>query len=221
MKKTQGFSLIELMIGILVGLFILSGSVLMFASYSKSSTDSIALTHLEHELRSAMNLIVGDIRRAGFYGNAAAMIQSGANNNPFMAAVTDIQTPVNTCVLLSYDRNNDGTLPALNTAGGDERFGYRLNNQVIQTRSITDAAFSCTQGSWENLTDSTVVQITNLTFTLAPANIFINGVDATGGMVTLRNVTITLTGRLLNDTAVTRTLSTNVRVRNDKFTPPS
>lgn len=218
LKKTlNGSAIVDAMVGVAVGLIILAGLVGLYANYSRFNTSLIETTRLEHEMRTSMALIVGDIRRAGFYGNAIAMIGVGNNTNPFMDAATDLQYPSAGCVLLSYDKNNDGTLPALNTAGGDERYGYRLSNGVLQTRATEDATFACNSGTWENLTNSNMIEITSLTFTPNNTTVYVNGTDDSEGSMIIRNVTISMTGRLANDTSVERTLTEDIRVRNDKY----
>lgn len=216
----KGAMLIELLVGLFVGVFILAGVLALFLALSKSSNDSIESIRLEHELRSTMSLMANDIRRSGYFALASSSFAGGTNNNPYMQADTDLQLPVAGCILLSYDQDSDGVLPDLNTAGGDERFGFRLNNQTIQTRSTADTSFSCTAGQWENITNPNYIQITGLTFTLNPSTVFVNSIDTSTGSVILRNISINLTGRLVKDNNISKTLSAIIRVRNDKFIPP-
>lgn len=215
-KQKKAFALLDILIGLGLGVFVLSGVVALYASYSRFSNSAVQTSNLEYELRTSMALISNDIRRAGYWGNMTGMVGTGANNNPFMVSGVDLSAPSATCILFSYDKNKDGSLPALNAANEDERFGYRLSNSALQSRAATDATFSCAQGTWENLTNSRV-EVTNLTFTVTSSTIFVNGVDASDGSMQTRDVAITMTGRLASDTAVQRTLSEVVRVRNDKF----
>jgi len=216
-KVNRGFLLIEILIGLVVGIVILAGVISIFSGLTKANKDSLQAARLDHEIRSAMRLMVDDIRRAGFYGTADTMMYTGANSNPYMAAATDLQVPTASCILLCYDKNADGIMPALNTAGGDEHYGFRLVNNTLQTRATTDSMYSCTQGAWENLTNPNVVEMTNLAFTLNNTVMPVSG--SSTATMTIRNVTITMSARLKNDTAVSRTLTEFVRVRNDKFTP--
>jgi len=63
-----GVSLIELLIGVAVGLFIVAGALAIFTSAVKSSTANLAMTQLDQELRAAMDIMVRNMRRAGYYG---------------------------------------------------------------------------------------------------------------------------------------------------------
>ncbi|MEH6576694.1 MAG: prepilin-type N-terminal cleavage/methylation domain-containing protein [Amphritea sp.] len=107
--------------------------------------------------------------------------------------------------------------------GNMEMFGYRLSGGVVEMREgpeSGDTTFSCDAGDWEPLSDSGVVTITGLTFTLTPNNI--NTVSATsdaGVTTTLTvetlQVDIQLSGQLANDAAVTKSLTTSVKVANN------
>ena len=140
------------------------------------------------------------------------------NTNAFMAAGTDITVnSSHNCLLFAYDKNGDGLLPAINANIDDERYGFRLINNTLQVRP-PGTAFSCTapNASWENVTDTNVVSITNLTFTLNASTIT-TGPGARG--LTMRSVDISITGQLNSDATVAKTLTQHVRLRNDKFNP--
>lgn len=216
LKRTsqRGYSLIEMMISITLGLFILSGSIVVLVNTMHSSHEALKLMRLSYDMQTAMNLIVDDLRRAGYWSQAINDVESGANTNPFMQAGTDISiNNSNTCVLFTYDDDKSGTLPALNNAGGDKRYGYRLSGQTIQMRPL-GADFSCTASadSWEPLTDNLITNFSiNETDTVVP-------VDGTTSTVTIRYITVTMTAQLDTDPVITRTLTQTVRVRNDKLT---
>ena len=139
-----------------------------------------------------------------------------------MQAATDIVVDnTNHCVTFSYDYNNDGTLPALGTAGYDERFAYRLINNKLQARPTTYNSIDCTvaEGQWDNLNDPNYFQVTTFTVTPNTTTTFLDGTGAATTGIVIRDYTVTITARLSNDTNVTRTLTEQIRVRNDKFQP--
>lgn len=74
-RQQQGFSLIELMIGLTIGLFILLGVVMMYVSSARSQTTSEALARSQESGRFATYLMSREIRQAGFTG-----ICSGVNS---------------------------------------------------------------------------------------------------------------------------------------------
>lgn len=216
--KENGFTFIELLIALVVNIILLSALLAVFANNLGHYTKVINIDTLTQQLQIAMNLMENDIRRAGYWSNASNDINTGQNNNPFMATGVDVQiNGTNNCILFAYDYNSDGSLPNVSSAYDDERYGFRLNGQTLQTRP-PGAAFDCNAGSnaWESITNNGLIQITALTFTLSSVTVPPGQASNT---MNLRTVTISITGQLTTNTAVTKTLTQQVRIRNDKFTP--
>lgn len=216
--KHMGFTLVEAMIALVINLILFAALMVMFSKNLEHNTQSINTNRLYEQLQSAMQVISSDIRRAGYWGNAKNDVGTGLNNNPFVTNSADVSiNGANNCILLSYDHNSDGALPAISSTIDDERYGYRLNNGAIQARP-PGAPFDCAASStsWENMTDPNVITITALSFT--PINTTLTTGPAAQGVI-IRSIDITITGRLVNDASVTKTLTQHVRIRNDKFIP--
>ncbi len=217
--KQKGAMLIEILIGLAVGLVLTFGMVIFYTNSSKVANETLSTTRLEYELQTAMKLIKDDIRRAGFSASAAALVGSGTVN-PFMVNnVSDITSPTTSCILFTYDLDLDGTLPNLNTINSDERFGYRLQNQTLQTRAKTTNTFACDTGLWEDLSNSNLIRVTNLTFTLTENAEPLDPSNPSGASIIVRQVTISLTGQLIKNALVERTITSQVKDRNDKYAP--
>jgi prepilin peptidase dependent protein B len=217
-RKKLGFTLTELIMTLAINLIVLIALVSIFIANLKQYRSVININQLHQQLQSVMDIISNDIRRAGYWANASNDISLDQNNNPFMTNATDVTVNAgNNCILFTYDHNNNGSLPSISSSYDDERYGYRLNGQTLQTRPW-GAAFDCAAAAsaWENITNSTVIRITNLTFTLSTTNIATG--PGTAG-IRLRSVDITLTGQLASDSSVTKTLTQHIRIRNDKFIP--
>lgn len=223
-NNQKGVSLIEVLIGLAVGIVLTFGMVVFYSNISKVSNETLTTVRLEHELQTSMNMMKNDIRRAGYSSEAAALVGTGIIN-PFMVVnVSDIRVINNTCILFTYELNNKitdykGKLPPLNSAGSDNRFGYRLSNKTLQTRAATDAKFACNEGTWEDLTNPKLIQITKLNFNLSETAVPLDTATPSGPSITIRQVTIEITGQLVSDNDIERTITSQVRVRNDKYTP--
>lgn len=217
--KQKGFTLVELMIALVINMIVLAALISIFVYNLQAYRKILNVNRLHQELQTAMNVMASDIRRAGYWANASNDIGLDQNNNPFMASGADISVggTGNSCILFTYDHDQNGSLPSIGSSSDDERYGYRLSNQALQSRPW-GATFSCAAAAnnWNNITDTNVIQITALTFTLTTQTITTG--PATAG-ITLRSVDISMTGRLTSDTSVTTTLTEHVRVRNDKFIP--
>ena len=196
----RGFTLIELMISMVIGLIILSVVLTMFVSMVKSDSDNMKSIRLNQELRAAMSLITRNIRRAGANQNSAVNSITTPPTNPFqgLTRAKNEQGMDDTCVIFSYDAND----------GSNELYGYRFDfsNKTVETRKA--GAVCNATSNWEAITDEDLVTITDLSFLDMP-------VIESG--VTIRQVGVTLSGELARDDTVKRTLTEIIKIRNDEI----
>ncbi len=177
MKKQTGFTLIEIMISLLIGLIVIGATINIYIATVGSSASIIKSARLNHDLEAVMTLMINDIKRAGYWGGARVEgVNITTNPNPFTAATRNVQIPVNTCILYSYDAGNgtangapDGAVQA------NEYYGFRLESNTIKMRKkgpvVNDAVTECTdsrQGEWEEFIDSNQLRITTLEFSFLP-----------------------------------------------------
>ncbi|MSP28127.1 MAG: prepilin-type N-terminal cleavage/methylation domain-containing protein [Methylococcales bacterium] len=176
MKKQQGFTLIEIMLALVLGLFIITATLTVYVHTIASSADTIKSARLNHDLGMTMSLMANDIKRAGYWGGAVivATPNTTANptslHNPFTTATSisiGINITANDCILYTYDANSSGALtPTVTTDDIDtnEYFGFRKSNtSSIQIRS-TNVPCNDATGAWESITDEAVINITDVQF---------------------------------------------------------
>lgn len=230
-RRQAGFSLIELMVGMAVGLIIVGGAISVYVNAVRSGGDTLRSAKLNIELRGAMNMMVADIRRAGYAYNVANL-----SSNPFTQPSTNLALPSAACLLFSYDRNdNDDGVVA------NEYLGFKKAGTEVSMRfsgSSTAAGCSVAGDSWESITDNSSILVDSLTFTInnqcenaqtglkaaneacaAGSNVYDVAAAATGksDLIEIRDITISITGHHKNDALTTMTLSQSVRVRNDRI----
>jgi len=206
----SGVTLIEMMIAMVLGLFVTGAIISVFLTSVKTNTENLKMIRLNQELRGVMTFMVDELKRAGY--------SADPDNNSFINAF-DASTA--SCILYSYDENNDGIL---NTAAPApiEKFGFRLvENEIKWTRNT--AADGC-DFTGQSITDTNMAKITTLTFDVTgSANTEgTTGSDtfsATTG-VSIYEVAITLTGTTdlafnsdANDPS--RTIEETIRIRNE------
>jgi len=75
--RTRGFSLIELMIAMVLGLLVAEGIYILFASAGKVNTTQTALARLQENGRIAIDIIANDLRSAG-------RLPCGAKSDPLV-----------------------------------------------------------------------------------------------------------------------------------------
>ena len=211
-KLEKGFSLIELMISITVGMIVTAAVGHLFGQTVKFNSSALVMTRLNQDLRATMSIMTSDIRRAGYWGQAETGISGGATN-PFTQGNNELSASeftgeaANSCITYAYDYNDDGVVDS------DEKRGFRLKSGILQM-AIQDA--DClTNLFWEPVSDSNVTTITGLTFTPNFQSIDIDG-DGNVDM-TIKEVEVILTGQLVVDSGVSRTLLETVRVRNESI----
>jgi len=258
--KQEGFTLIELMIAMMLGLIVIGGALSIYISTIKSSSDVVNSARLNYDLDSVMQLMVNDIRRAGYWGGAIVNSNAVSNpntcdeGNPFSCGIGDIiisnktGEAVNSCVLYTYDADDSGALTPLDVTDDvnlSEYYGFRINGDGIDVRSSvpSTANVDCDSSpGWEKIVDTGQVQISTLSFTIANykclnaaeepylnscAAAFGAAVGAVGKVSSgetateIRQINITLTGNVINDAPVLKTLQNSVKVRNNRiFTQP-
>ena len=182
--KQWGFSLVELMVAVVLGMVVVGAAVAVYVAMLQSSTGTVRTARLNYDMGSLMTYMANDIRRAGYWGGAAV----GADPllNPFTAAAEDIQVLAdwdgngNPCIVYSYDADNDGVQQ------DSERFGFRLNDDgSIGMRMDGTVLASCSDddGTWERVTvqdNSEVVQVSHLQFSFQPLAADTDGSDGAG-----------------------------------------
>lgn len=233
LRHQKGVSLIELMVGMVIGLIIVAAAGSIFITAMRGGADATRSAKLNMELRGAMNTMVSEIRRAGYH---ATTTSTDTTANPFMQATTNLSIPSASCVLFAYDADQSG---GSNTT---DFFGFKKNGDAISMRSGGTAPTTsdgCEVGtdSWEKITDDNNVVVDSLTFTntddlfqcwntntnaseTAPCTagkpVYI-GAAAGSRLVETRSVIVALTGHHKADPLTKISLTQQVRVRNDKI----
>ncbi len=68
--RQRGFSLVELMVAIAIGIFLLAGAITLFLNSKRTYTEQDDMARIQESLRFASQLISRDIRVAGYFGCA-------------------------------------------------------------------------------------------------------------------------------------------------------
>ncbi|MBI5450615.1 MAG: hypothetical protein HY940_04585 [Gammaproteobacteria bacterium] len=210
-------TLIELLLGSLLGLLLLATLLNAWLQLAASSQRQLGQLRLEHELRSTVLLMTRDLRRAGYWhwqpGSAASLY-----DNPFLQPATrprlaraTVSEAADSCITFSYDLDGDGLV----NDGSLELFGYRQRSGALETRSSASAA-ACSSGQWQDITTAGI-EITTLQFTLdtvhhamATSSPCSTGAACVGDML----IGITLAGQLQGQPHTRHTLQEQIHVRN-------
>ncbi|HEX5353709.1 MAG TPA: prepilin-type N-terminal cleavage/methylation domain-containing protein [Rhodanobacteraceae bacterium] len=86
--RCAGFTLVELMIAMLLGLIVIAGVTSVFLAGQKSYRTNNALANVQDSSRVAFELMARDIREAGFTGCGTSRIADLLNNGPANGGTT-------------------------------------------------------------------------------------------------------------------------------------
>ncbi|MBK1645356.1 hypothetical protein CKO25_12025 [Thiocapsa imhoffii] len=182
-----GVNLVELMIGMVVGLIALVGLMSLYIAVLAGHSDLVRQARLNQDVRVALDFITNDIRRAGYWRDAVSIPAgairprncfmsrtAGCSTDPALPTLGDIHLlEGGSCLLLSYDATYTGASDQL-------VFGYR--RAVLQDVGViemlvdpTGAARNTNPGGcgaddtpadtrWVALTDPNETNVTNLQF---------------------------------------------------------
>lgn len=235
MKRSEsGYTLIELMIGVLVGLIVLSGVIYVLLITLSSSRDVLTSTRLNQDVSNLGEEIAGELRRSGYWYVSAASAAAGASTaSPYVSGgLDDFEiVPADQCILYSYDRNGDMSVT------DNERFGFKRetkNNSdgklvgVIRFRQSSSSMTDCSDGagSWADMTDPnfmdvTSFAVTNLTECLSAASAAtVNCTTTTNPYIGIRAVEIKLRAEAVKDTNWQASFDEIVRLRNNAVVTP-
>ncbi len=233
--KNKGLTLVELLVGIVVGLVVLSAAGGTMISYIKSYNDNQKILNLNQNMRAVMDIMAREIRRAGYMSSDISAMQNSPPSprlfkpNPFFEGDNDLAVYTyggveDSCITFSYSLNNN---LIVENSEPNERFGFRLSDKKIQMRKSgggSDCAWS--NGSYERITDNDV-SIDKLEFTIQGSEgINIDKLDetcasdpSTKNCLYVRSVRIELTASTNSEPKFQQTLVQTVKIRNDKFKP--
>lgn len=218
MPPARGFSLVELMVAMAAGLIVLGAAVIFAVTSMRSYSENILSAKLTQELRSSMNLVVRELRRAGYDSTSVSRVLTTSSASGFTGMTsTDPDDTDEGCVTYTYDR-----------AGDTEIRGFRLSDGTLQLSATDGPGNPCTTAGtvWQDITDPEVVTITKFApklveskFCTQVAEHDLDPDPAVEDLVydmaigSVRTVSLCLQGQLASGDPITRHVTDSVRIR--------
>ena len=212
--RQRGLSIVELLVGLALGLFIVAAGLALLASNLREHRALLLENRLMQDLRTAADVVLRDLRRAGYWSDAGSGVwRSGAGAvlaNPY-TTVSPVTAAAN-AVHFHYSRDAVEN----HSVDAREQFGFRLRNSVIQMR--------LGEGNWQALTDAGTLVVTEFRVTPMVQEVALEGFCAkpcaSGALACpprqqVRSFAVVVSGRAVSDATVVRTVQGNVRMRND------
>lgn len=217
-KGQRGLSIVELMVGITIGLIVMAtGSFMMIRQIHEHSRLSLEI-QVQQDLRAAAELMLRDLRRAGFWSTPELQVwapgASAVSANPYGVTAGCNAASGPGQVIYAYSKTGYGKTAAPQIASR-EYFGFRLKNGILFF------LHGCGSG-WQPLNDADVLNVQ--AFTITPVVQVISLADYCAKPCTaadacptqqIRRYDISLTGRAAFDSRIVRTIELSSHPRND------
>lgn len=228
LPRTQaGLSIVELLVGIAVGLFVLAGATLLTSNQLTDNRRLLLETQLQQDIRAAMDIIVRDIRRSGYWGSAYQSVgpEATAQQNPYSPA--GALSSASDSLSYTVSHNDEANTYDTGALEGNEYNGFAFNS----TNHTIDVQLG--ESNFQALTDPAVVRVTRFATLVSttPLDLPVCSTPpcamttaataenaACGGIarVMVRNVTVVIEAQAVHDSSVRRSMSSTVRLRNDQ-----
>jgi type IV pilus assembly protein PilW len=212
-KHCRGLSLVELLVGTAVGLLIVAAGSALVCQHVRENRALAIETRLMQDLRTAADIVSRDLRRAGYWANAASGVAAdGAAAglpNPYAALSPETAASDTTRFRYSRDAVEDDDVD------DNEEFGFRLHNGAVELQ-LGDA-------NWQALTDATTLTVTAFSVEPHVEEISLGSFcekDCAAGSTTcpprqqVKTFAVSIAGRSSLDPGVTRSVRGQARVRN-------
>lgn len=235
-QAQAGLSIVELMVGVAIGLIVVAAATVMVSGQLSENRKLLIETQLQQDLRATADIIVRDLRRMG------ALPEERVSSTPGILETLAPSTATASAARNVYYSNYVGVPPfALNgTANAREviinyaasdvsatfipgPYGFKLTSGgVIQARLPGNVA------RWQDLTDPKVMRITRFSVDLSsPASLSAEvipcpklcpgGDTACWPRVIVRELAVVIEAEAASDSSVKRAVTGRVRLRNDEI----
>jgi type IV pilus assembly protein PilW len=226
-RRQRGLSIVELMVGVTIGLIVVAAAAVMMSSQLVENRRLMVEAQLQQDLRAAADIITRDLRRSAYLSqkNVGSSTAALDTLDSFVATSTNPAPPQ----VLVNDLQADFSLPssssiAFNYVASDDNsrrgpFGYALSGGVLKADLGPGA------GPSQDLTDARTMEVTEFSFSpitvLGSQRVPCPKLCTGGGtgcwpIEQVRSITFTIKarGRGINQN-ITREVSSTVRLRND------
>lgn len=214
--RQRGMSIVELMVGITIGLIIVAGASVLLSSQIVDNRRLVAEAQVQQDLRATADIITRELRRSGTLGIDSNVVSwiwlPGAVADPPANVHSELLTPASGA---SDDEVAFNYVPA--GPGTDGPFGFRFDDArgVIETRLRA--------GGWQDLTDPATLdvqefEVSRLDDTVMRIPCNKPCPDTTSNCwptLTIRTLEFRIKAKSRTDPTVVRTHRSRVRLRNE------
>ena len=211
---SHGVSLVELLVGMAIGLLIVAAGTSFLAANLREQRSLALESRLMQDLRAAADTIARELRRSGYWGSAASGVWTPGTRavlvNPYATLAADAAASDAIGFRFSRDAVEN------NTVDDNEEFGFRLRRGTLEMQ--------LGRANWQALTDSDTLTVSRFSITPTLQQISLpshcvtpcpSASSTCPPRLQVRSVALAITGRSVVDPDVVRMLQGAVRLRND------
>jgi len=236
MKQQRGMTLVELLIAGVISLIASGGMLILMANTLGSGSQTIQMARLTQEMRTAMQIMTRELRRANYhstfmacYGNVDCRTNLSIADKVTTINITD--NGDSDCFWFWYDRPQSGTAVAVTS---EPVAAFRLTTitggigKLQMTTTQTSTPNCNLDTGWVDITDTDIIDIQ--TFNVSDVDSIAETINTAGYIQNVERIGLTITAKLVNDpltlsglTAPTnpeRELREFIKVRNHTVAAP-
>lgn len=221
-RSQRGLSIVELMVGVAIGLFVVAGATMLTSTQLSENRKLLLETQIQQDLRAAADIISRDMRRGGFYNTTdqAVWYSDAAASAPVPSPVSGMTPSINAVP------GTQTQYRYIRSGGNQGPFGFKLEGGRLKS-------YFANAAGWHDLTDANTVEVTTFSITPTLVNEPTPPAPAVQQMpcprlcpdlttacwptVLVREFQISIVGRSVSDATVTRAVNLATRVRNDEL----
>ncbi len=210
-------SLVELMVGITIGLFIVAAATLLAGNQLSDNRRLLLETQLQQDMRVSMDIMTRHIRRAGTRKlNESLTLLAGQNGDPGRFDPEYTGSDINAAGdQITFDYFLDATNDTRLRDNPLKNWGFKLSDGRVMT--------NLGEAGWQELTDRSTVKVTALKFApvtnvseaVACPKLCPDGSTDCWPRSAVRAYVITLQAESASDPLVKRRMQAVARVRNN------
>ena len=216
----RGLSIVELMVGIAIGLIIVAAASLLMSGQLGENRRLLAETQLQQDLRAASDIITRELRRTGADTESRSLQTLWYPGRTTAVAANSYAEPLTPAAGATASEVGFTYNP-----GGDEdaTFGFKLEGRAIKTLLLA--------GGWQELTDPRVMTVSSFTIKREPDPVRPNedieivvpcakrcpvtNDAACWPKLTIRHLTVAIKASAATVPGIDRSIQSKVRLRND------
>lgn len=232
LPPTRGLSIVELLVGVAVGMFVLAGASMVVSNQLTDNRRLLLETQIQQDMRAALDIISRDIRRSGFWANAYKSVQPASTvlANPYqpVGILSGATNAVEHQVRYNYSHDQDLSRAETDVVEAEENNGFELVvDAATGVGTIMAQLTSNAATPLQPLTDPNVLNVkqfdvqvnttkVDLPVCSTPPCAPVTAGCGASASVFIRDVVLTISGEAVHDSNVKRTMATTVRLRNDQ-----